>query len=160
MSNVTQDTVNQLLNLKPSTKEYMALRKELSEDEKALLKKLLRKRPDNAYKLKRIANKADTEVDQATDESSKSKVSDNDLDLCKNVKIIKGIVGQMLNIMKKTNQPNSIKSSSTVTPKPDDIIDSYSTDDDNILSKSAVPLVERVSLGLSSGQPQELTVNL
>ena len=84
MSNVTQDEVNQLLNLKPSTKEYMALRKELSEDEKALLKKLLRKRSDNAYKSKRIANKADTEVDQATDESSKSKVSDNDLDLCKN----------------------------------------------------------------------------
>ena len=86
MSNVTQDKVNQLLNLKPSTEEQMALRKELSEDEKALLKKLLRKRSDNAYKLKRIANKADTEVDQATDESSKSKVSDNELDLCKNVK--------------------------------------------------------------------------
>jgi hypothetical protein len=114
----------------------MALRKELSEDEKALLKKLLRKRSDNAYKSKRIANKADTEVDQATDESSKSKVSDNDLDLCKNVKIIKGIVSQMLNIMKKTNQPNSIKSSSTVTPKTDDIIDSYlGSDEDNILRK-------------------------
>ena len=139
MSNVTQDKVNQLLNLKPSTKEYMALRKELSEDEKALLKKLLRKRSDNAYKLKRIANKADTEVDQSTDESSKSKVSDNDLDLCKNVKIIKGMVGQMLNIMKKTNQHNSNKSSSTVTPKTEElIIDSYSTDDDNLLSKFAI----------------------
>ena len=138
MSTVTQDTVSQLLNLKPSTKEYMALRKELSEDEKALLKKLLRKRSDTAYKLKRIANKTDTEVDQATSESSKSKVSDNDLDLCKNDKIIKGMVGQMLNIMKRTNQPNSIKSSSTVTPKPDVIIDSYSTDDDNILSKFAI----------------------
>ena len=135
MSSVTQDKVNQLLNLKPSTKEYMALRKELSEDEKALLKKLLRKRSDTAYKLKRIANKADTEVDKSKCESNKSKESDNDLDLNKNVKIIKCMVSQMLNIMKKTNQPNSIKSSSTVTPKPDDIIDSYSTDDDNLLSK-------------------------
>ena len=135
MSNVTQDKVNQLLTLKPSTKEYMALRKELSEDEKALLKKLLRKRSENAYKSKRIANKADTEVDQATAESSKSKLFDNDLDLCKNVKIIKGMVSQMLNIMKKTNQPNSIKSSSTVTPKTDDIIDSYLGSDDHLLSK-------------------------
>ena len=135
MSNVTQDKVKQLMEMKASSKEYLSLRKELSEDEKALLKKLLRKRSDNAYKLKRIANKADTEVDQATDESSKSKVSDNDLDLCKNVKIIKGIVSQMLNIMKKTNQPNSIKSSSTVTPKTDDIINSYSTYDDDLLSK-------------------------
>ena len=42
----------------------------------------------------------------------------------------------MLNIMKKTNQPNSIKSSSTVTPKTEElIIGSYSTDDDNLLSK-------------------------
>ena len=136
MSNVTQDKVNQLLNLKACTKEYMNLRKELTGDERVLLKKLLRKRSDNAYKLKRIANKADTEVDQSTDESSKAKVYDNDLDLCKNVKIIKGMVGQMLNIMKKTNQPNSIKSSSTVTPKTDDIIDSYlGSDEDNILRK-------------------------
>jgi hypothetical protein len=136
MSNVTQDKVNQLLNLKPSTKEYMALRKELSEDEKALLKKLLRKRSDNAYKSKRIANKADTEVDQATDESSKSKVSDNDLDLCKNVKIIKGIIGQMLSIMKKTDKSSS-SSSSTVIPNTEDIIESYlGTDEDgNTLSK-------------------------
>ena len=139
MSNVTQDKVKQLMEMKASSKEYLSLRKELSEDEKALLKKLLRKRSDNAYKLKRIANKADTEVDQATDESSKSKVSDNDLDLCKNVKIIKGIIGQMLNIMKKTNQHNSNKSSSTVTPKTEElIIDSYSTDDDNLLSKFAI----------------------
>ena len=35
MSNVTQDKVNQLLNLKACTKEYMNLRKELSEDGKA-----------------------------------------------------------------------------------------------------------------------------
>ena len=139
MSNVTQDKVNQLMEMKASSKEYLSLRKELSEDEKALLKKLLRKRSDTAYKLKRIANKADTEVDQATDESSKSKVSDNDLDLCKNVKIIEGIIGQMLNIMKKTNQHNSNKSSSTVTPKTEElIIDSYSTDDDNLLSKFAI----------------------
>ena len=136
MSNVTQDKVNQLLNLKACTKEYMNLRKELSEDEKALLKKLLRKRSDNAYKLKRLANKADTEVDQATDESSKSKVSDNDLDLCKNAKIIKGIVGQMLNIMKKTDKSRS-SSSSTVIPNTEDIIESYlGTDEDgNALSK-------------------------
>ena len=138
MSNVS-DKVTQLMEMKASSKEYLSLRKELSEYEKALLKKLLRKRSDNAYKSKRIANKADTEVDQATCESSKSKVSDNDLDLCKNVKIIKGMVGQMLNIMKKTNQPNSIKSSSTVTPKTEElIIDSYSTDDDNLLSKFAI----------------------
>ena len=139
MSNVTQDKVKQLMEMKASSKEYLSLRKELSEDEKALLNKLLRKRSDNAYKSKRIANKADTEVDQAADESSKSKVSDNDLDLCKNVKIIKGMVGQMLNIMKKTNQHNSNKSSSTVTPKTEElIIDSYSTDDDNLLSKFAI----------------------
>ena len=51
----------------------------------------------------------------------------------KHDKIIKGMVGQMLSIMKKTNQPNSNKSSSTVTPKPDDIIDYYySTDDEYI----------------------------
>ena len=136
MSNVTQDKVNQLLNLKPSTKEYMALRKELSEDEKALLKKLLRKRSDTTYKLKRLANQADTEVDQATAESSKSQFVDNDLDLNKNDKIIKGMVSQMLNIMKKTNQGNSIESSSTVTPKTDDIIDLYlGSDEDNILRK-------------------------
>ena len=136
MSNVSEDKVNQLMEMKASSKEYLSLRTELSEDEKALLKKLLRKRSDTAYNLKRIANKADTEVDQSTDESSKSKVSDNDLDLCKNVKIIKGIVSQMLSIMKKTNQPNSIKSSSTVTPKTEElIIDSYSTDDDDSLNK-------------------------
>ena len=136
MSNVTQDKVNQLLNLKPSTKEYMALWKELSEDEKALLKKFLRKISDNAYKLKRLANKADAEVDQATDESSKSKVSDNDLDLCKNFKIIKGIVGEMLSIMKKTDKSSS-SSSSTVIPNTEDIIESYlGTDEDgNALSK-------------------------
>ena len=139
MSNVSEDKVNQLMEMKASSKEYLSLRKELSEDEKALLKKLLRKRSDNAYKLKRLANKADTEVDQATDESSKSKVSDNYVDLNKNVKIIKGIVSQMLNIMKKTNQPNSIKSSSTVTPKTEEVmIDSYSTDDDHLLSKFAI----------------------
>ena len=136
MSNVTQDKVKQLMEMKASSKEYLSLRKELSDDEKALLKKLLRKRSDNAYKIKRLANKADTEVDQATCESSKSTVSDNDLDLCKNVKIIKGIVGQMLNIMKKTNQPTSINTSRTVTPKTDDIIDSYlGSDEDNILRK-------------------------
>ena len=135
MSSIS-DKVTQLMDMKASSKEYMSLRKELSEDEKALLKKLLRKRSDNAYKLKRLANKADTEVDKSKCESSKSKVSDNDLDLCKNVKIIKGIVSQLLNIMKKTNQPNSIKSSSTVTPKTEElIIDSYSTDDDNLLNK-------------------------
>ena len=123
------------MEMKAPSKEYLSLRKELSEDEKALLKKLLRKRSDTAYKLKRIANKADTEVGKSKCESNKSKESDNDLDLNKNVKIIKCMVSQMLNMMKKTNQQNSIKSSSTVTPKPDDIIDSYSTDDDNILSK-------------------------
>ena len=37
--------------------------------------------------------------------------------------------------MKKTIQPNSIKSSSTVTPKTDDIIDSYLGSDDHLLSK-------------------------
>ena len=63
MSSVTQDKVNQLMEMKASSKEYLSLRKELSEDEKALLKELLRKRSDTAYKLKRIANKQDIEVD-------------------------------------------------------------------------------------------------
>ena len=145
MSNVTQDKVNQLMEMKASSKEYLSLRKELTEDERVLLKKLLRKRSDTAYKLKRSANNTDTKVDKSISakgenqrdgqEPIKAKVSDHDLDLNKNVKIIKGMISQMLNIMKKTNQPNSIKSSSTVTPKPEDIIDSYSTDDDNLLSK-------------------------
>ena len=108
---------------------------------------------DTAYKLKRSANKTDgdqqdkSKAEQSKSENIESKVSDKDLHLCKNVKIIKGIVSQMLNIIslppgaraskgKKTNQPNSIKSSSTVTPKTEElIIDSYSTDDDDLLSK-------------------------
>ena len=59
MSNVTQDKVNQLMEMKASSKEYLSLRKELTEDERVLLKKLLRKRSDTAYKLKRSANKTD-----------------------------------------------------------------------------------------------------
>ena len=99
----------------------------------------MRKRSDTAYKLKRSANKTDADQQEKSKaEPIKAKVSDRDLDLNKNVKIIKGIVSQMLNIMKKTSQPNSIKSSSTVTPKPEDIIDSYSTDDDHLLSKFAI----------------------
>ena len=142
MSNVTQDQVKHLMEMKASSKEYLSLRKELTEDERVLLKKLLRKISDIAYKLKRSANKTDgdqqekSKSDKSKAEHIESSVSDNDLDLCKNVKIIEGIIGQMLNITKKTNQPNSIKSSSTVTPKTEElIIDSYSTDDDNILSK-------------------------
>ena len=118
MSNVTQDKVNQLMEMKASSKEYLSLRKELSEDENALLKKLLRKRSDNAYKLKRLANKADgDQQEKSKAEPIKAKVSDHDLDLNKNVKIIKGMVSQMLNIMKKNIQPNSNKSPSIVTPK-------------------------------------------
>ena len=137
MSNVSEDKVKQLMEMKASSKEYLSLRKELTEDERVLLKKLLRKRSDTAYKLKRSANKTDgDQQEKSKAEPIKAKVSDHDLDLNKNVKIIKGIVSQMLNIMKKTNQPNSIKSSSTVTPKTEElIIDSYSTDDDNLLNK-------------------------
>ena len=116
MSNVSEDKVNQLMEMKASSKEYMSLRKELTEDERVLLKKLLRKRSDTAYKLKRSANKTDgdqqekskseqSKSDKSKSENIESNVSDHDLDLNKNVKIIKGIVSQMLNIMKKTNQP-------------------------------------------------------
>ena len=49
------------------------------------------------------------------------------------------MVSQMLNFMKKSNQPNSTKSSSTVTPKTEDIIDSYlGSDEDNILRKFGI----------------------
>ena len=132
---IANDKVNQMMNLKPSTKEYMSLRKELTEYERVLLKKLLGKRSDTAYKLKRSANKADgDQQEKSKAEPIKSKVSDNDL--CNNVKIIKGMVSQMLNIMQKTNQHKSIKSSPTVTPKTEELmIDSYSTDDDNLLNK-------------------------
>ena len=86
MSNVTQDKVNQLLNLKACTKEYMNLRKELTEDERVLLKKLLRKISDTAYKLKRSANKTDgDQQEKSKAEPIKAKVSDHDLDLNKNV---------------------------------------------------------------------------
>ena len=44
MSSVTQDRVNQLMEMKASSKEYLSLRKELTEDERVLLKKLLRKK--------------------------------------------------------------------------------------------------------------------
>ena len=141
MSNV-RDKATQLMEMKASSREYLSLRKELTEDERVLLKKLLRNRLDTAYKLKRSANKTDgdqqdkSKAEQSKSENIESKVSDNDLVLCKNVKIIKGIVSQTLNIMKKTNQQNSIKSSSTVTPRTEElIIDSYSTDDDNLLNK-------------------------
>ena len=148
MSNIS-DRVTQLMEMKASSKEYLSLRKELTEDERVLLKKRLRKRSDTAYKLKRIANNTDTKVDKSKSakgedqrdgqEPIKANVSDHDLDLNKNVKIIKGIVSQMLNIMKRTNQPNSNKSSSTVTPKTEElIIDSYSTYDDNLLNKFAI----------------------
>ena len=140
--------------MKASSKAYLSLRKELSEDERVLLKKLLRKRSDTAYKLKRSVNKADGDQhEKSKAEPIKAKVPDHDLDLNKNVKIIKGIVGEMLNIMKKTNQHNSIKSSSTVTPKTDDFIDSYlqspslegaspqgGSDEDNILRKFEITI--------------------
>ena len=148
MSNVS-DRVTKLMGMKTSSKEYLSLRKELTEDERVLLKTLLKKMSDTAYKLKRIANNTDTKVDKSKSakgedqrdgqEPIKAKVSDHDLDLNKNDKIIKGIVGEMLSIMKKANQHNSITSSSTVTPKTEElIIDSYSTDDDNLLNKFAI----------------------
>ena len=82
MSNVS-DRVTQLMEMKASSQEYLTLRKASTEDARVLLKKLLRKISDTAYKLKRSANKTDTEVEQATSESSKSRKYDDDLDLCK-----------------------------------------------------------------------------
>ena len=80
MSNVCEDKVNQLMEMKASSKEYLSL----TEDERVLLKKLLRKRSDTAYKLKRSANKTDGDQQETSKaEPIKAKVSDHELDLNK-----------------------------------------------------------------------------
>ena len=90
MSNVS-DRVTQLMEMKASSQEYLTLRKASTEDARVLLKKLLRKISDTAYKLKRSANTTDgdqqekTKADKSKAEHIESNVSDNDLDLCKNV---------------------------------------------------------------------------
>ena len=59
----------------------MSLREELTEDERVLLKKLLRNISDTAYKLKRSANKTyGDQQEKSKAEPIKSNVSEHDLD--------------------------------------------------------------------------------
>jgi hypothetical protein len=106
------------------------MRKQLTPDELVSLKKLLRKRSDDRYKLKKNNNKMSLDNNKISELSATaaSSVQSND-DMSINVRLIKDIVSDMLKIMKTSN---SSESRTTITPSASDIIESYNTD--NMLS--------------------------
>ena len=124
------DNVSQMILLNPYSKEYLDMRKQLTPDELVSLKKLLRKRSDDRYKLKKNNNKMSLDNNKISELSATaaSSVQSND-DMSINVRLIKDIVSDMLKIMKTSN---SSESRTTITPSASDIIESYNTD--NMLS--------------------------
>jgi hypothetical protein len=126
----TSDNVSHMILLNPYSKEYLDMRKQLTPDELVSLKKLLRKRSDERYKLKKNSNKMSLDNNKISELSATtaSGVQSSD-DMSINVRLIKDIVSDMLKIMKTSN---SSESRTTITPSASDIIESYNND--NMLS--------------------------
>jgi hypothetical protein len=126
----TSDNVSHMILLNPYSKEYLDMRKQLTPDELVSLKKLLRKRSDERYKLKKNNNKLsldNTKIPELSVTTASGVQSSDDMSI--NVRLIKDIVSDMLKIMKTSN---SSVSRSTITPSASDIIESYNND--NMLS--------------------------
>ena len=126
----TSDNVSHMILLNPYSKEYLDMRKQLTPDELVSLKKLLRKRSDERYKLKKNSNKMTLDNNKISElsQTTASGVQSSD-DMSINVRLIKDIVSDMLKIMKTSNPSES---RTPITPSASDIIESYNND--NMLS--------------------------